>query len=184
MRINEHDVKSQNERRTLSYLTYWALCVIPLWVSCQSSPAFVVQALGPRASAASISRLDFSGKGFLKVFSATETRHVGTESTYYPHADYIMYNTNGSVFRWVENSLGPMDEAPALVELPAGPYRIRAQDAEYGRVVVPVCIEPWRTAKVYLETRAIDSSERLSPSNSVRLPEGRIVGSRAREHSW
>ncbi len=76
-----------------------------------------------------------------------------------------------------------MDEAPALVFLPAGPYKILARDDDYGRVIVPVFIEPWRTTKVYLESCAVDSSEHFNPTNSVRLPDGRIVGWRATEQA-
>src|SRR5689334_9473189 len=125
-------MKPKNKQRARSRLTYFAFCLLPLCVSCKTQPALVLQTVGPSASAVSLGRLDSSGDGFLKVFSATETRHVGSQSKYYPHTDYIIYNTNGGTFRWVENSFGPMDEVPALVEMPAGPYRIRAQDDEYG----------------------------------------------------
>jgi hypothetical protein len=173
-------MKSQDKRRTRSRLTHLAFCLIPLWVSCKTRPALVLQTVGPPTAAVSLGRLDSSGDGFLKVFSATGIRHVGSQSKYYPHTDYMIYNTNGSVFQWVENSLGPMDEAPSLVELPTGPYKIRAQDDDYGRVIVPLFIEPWRTTKVYLDARTIDSLEHLNSSNFVCLPNGRIVGWRAR----
>jgi hypothetical protein len=175
-RTNEHNMKTNNRISIPSWLIYSALCLSPIWVSCQSRPPLVLQTVGPANSASSLGLGNSGGGGFLKVYSATETRHVGNESKYYPHTDYMIYSTNGSAVRWVENSLGPMDETPAVVELPAGSYNIRAEDDDYGRIIVPVRIEPWRTTKVYLETRANEFARLLSPSNSVFLPNGRIVG--------
>ncbi len=174
-------MKSQDERRKRFWLTYLNLCLIPLWVSCRTQPALVLQPVGPPASGVSLGELDSRSEGFLKVFTATEIRQVGNESKYYPHTDYMIYNTNGTVFQYVENSLDATDETPALVSLPAGLYRIRAQDDDYGRVIVPVLIQPWRTTKVYLESRANESSEHLKPTDCVLLPDGRIVGWRATE---
>lgn len=176
-------MKPQNKQRTQSRLTYFAFCLFSLCVSCKTQPALVLQTVGPSAAAVPLGQLNSNGEGFLKVFSATETRHLGNESKYHPHTDYTIFNTNGSVFRWVENSLDPSDEAAALVYLPAGFYRIQAQDNSYGRVIVPVLIEPWRTTKVYLESHAVESSERLNLSNSVCLPDGRMVGWRAKEQA-
>jgi len=158
-----------------------SLLPAPTRVSCKTPTTLVLQTVGPPASAISLGRLDFRDDGFLKVFSATQARHAGSRSTYHPHSDYIIYKTNGSVFREIENSLDSRDEAAALIYLPAGFYKIQALDNSYGRVIVPVLIEPWRTTKVYLESRA--SSELLNPSNSVCLPDGRMVGWRAREQT-
>lgn len=176
-------MKPKNKQRTRSRLNYFVFCLLSLCASCKTQPALVLQTVGPSASAVSLGQLDSSGEGFLKVFSATKTRHAGNESKYHPHTDYAIFKTNGSTFRWVENSLDPSDEAAALVYLPSGFYKIQAQDDNYGRVIVPVLIEPWRTTKVYLDARTIDSLEHLDPSNSVCLPNGRIVGWRAREQA-
>jgi len=73
-------------------------------------------------------RLDLVGIGFLRVYSATETRQVGKFINYYPHTPYLIYNTNGTAVRWVANAAATTDETPALVRLPAGFYEIRAQD--------------------------------------------------------
>jgi hypothetical protein len=172
-------MKSRIQLYSQTCLTCLASCLIPLCVSCQTQRPLVLQSVGPASSGTSLGEVDSRGEGFLKVFSATETRRVGHEGKYYPHTDYFIYNTNGSVFRRVENSVGPTDEAPALVDLPAGLYKIRVQADDYGRVIVPVLIEPWRTTRVYLESRAGNSSENLNPTNSVCLPDGRIVGWRA-----
>ena len=170
------DETKQNPSRRLSS---WAFWLIPIWVSCQTQPHLVIAPVGPPSSEASSSPLDFIGVGLLKVYSATETREVGKFINYYPHTPYIIYSTNGTLLRWVANSVANIDENPALVHLPAGIYSIRAQDDDYGRVTVPVVIKSGQMTTVHLETRAPSRHESLNPTNSVRLPDGRMVGWRA-----
>jgi len=157
----------------------WPLCLIAMWVSCATQPHLVLETVGPHFAAGS-SRLAFAGTGFLKVYSATETRHVGKFNDYFPHTPYLIYETNGNVLRWVQNAVANIDETPALVRLPAGFYSILAQDDDYGRVTVPVVIEGGETTSVHLENRRLPSGEQLNSSNSVSLPNGRIVGWRVK----
>ena len=157
----------------------WPPCLIAIWVSCATQRHLVLEPVGPRSASGS-NRLALAGSGFLKVYSATETRHVGKFNDYYPHTAYLIYNTNGNVLQWVQNSVASIDEAPALVRLPAGLYSILAQDDDYGRVSVPIVIEGGETTSVHLENRRLPSREQLNASNSVSLPNGRIVGRRAR----
>ena len=94
-----------------------------------------------------------------------------------------MDETNGVRFRWERNSVANTDENPALVRLPAGVYTVRAQDDGYGWVIVPVVIKGGETTTVHLDARPLPPSEQINATNSVRLPNGRIVGWRAREPS-
>ena len=42
------------------------------------------------------------------------------------HTDYTIYAQNGEVFRHVRNARDPNDQAPTLVTLPAGSYKVEA----------------------------------------------------------
>src|SRR5947208_1063127 len=53
------------------------LLLLPVWVSCQTGPHLVLQPVGPAVSEPTMGRLDLVGIGFLRVYSATETRQVG-----------------------------------------------------------------------------------------------------------
>src|SRR5260221_4047606 len=77
------------------------LCLTWLCASCATQPHLVLDPVGPPSAT---TPLDFVGIGFLKVYSATETREVGKFINYYPHTPYTIYSTNGQKFRWVENS--------------------------------------------------------------------------------
>ena len=160
----------------------WAYCLLgsALWSGCQTTPHLVLDAVGPSFSRSAPSRLDFIGTGFLVVYSGTEEREVGKFNKYYIHTPYLIYSSTGQKIKWVENSSGSTDEAPARVRLPAGNYSIRAQDDNYGRVTVPVVIQDGQTTIVSLETRKPRFLEEPDAANAVQMPDGRIVGWRAK----
>lgn len=160
-------------------LAFWVGLLLLPGLACQTKPTVRLAPVGPPWFRASLGQVDAHETGFLTVYSATESQRVDDRNTYHPHTGYLIRNTNGSAFRWVENALYPRDEIPALVALPAGSYQIQAQDEQYGRVNVPVRIEPWRTTAVYLDGRSRPSFDTLNRTNSVRLPDGRMVGWRA-----
>ncbi len=68
-----------------------------------------------------------------------------------------------------------MDEEPALVSLPAGTYRVIAEDESYGQICVQILIDSGKITNVHLE-------EEWKPAASqavaalVRLPNGACVG--------
>ena len=169
------------DRHGTRWLLLWLVCLIQLLVSCETPRHLVLETVGPPSSGVGSSGLDFAGSGFLKVYSATETRHADKFINYYPHTAYTIYATNGRVFRWIANSVVNTDENPTLVRLPAGLYTVRAQDDGYGRVIVPVAIKGGETTTVHLDARPLPPSEALNATNSVRLPNGRLVGWRAKE---
>ncbi len=149
-------MKSAIENRS-SWLSGSLLC---LAVSCATEPHLVVAPVGPAPSGGSQPGHAFFGTGSLEVFSATETRHVGQLTKYYPHTDYVIYGSDGKFFRWV-----------------------KAEDDDYGRVRVPVVIENGQTTAVYLETNWSPLINQKDTGNFVRLPNGWIVGWRAADAS-
>ena len=125
--------------------------------------------------------------GFLRVY--TPTREYQDEQTfYYPHRSYRILASNGRLLEWVPNADDPWDETPARVELPPGTYRVRSETLRSGIAEIPVAIEVGRTTEVYLD----GSFERKRREGSgaphvaaarddlVRLPDGEIIGFRAR----
>lgn len=116
-------------------------------------------------------------KGFLTVYSATETIRDGDLTQhYYPHTGYSIYEAgNPCLLRFVPNHVGNMDEEPMVVALPPGSYLIVAEDEAYGRVRIPVKVESSRSITINLErnSRAPISS---NPIESVKTTKGRVVG--------
>ena len=162
----------------------WLPCavaaLIPVLTSCQTSRHLGLEPGGPRPVANSAGALDLIGIGYLQVYSGTELRRVGRPK-YYPHTDYTIYSNDGKVVEQVANASGPTDETPALVRLPAGFYKIEAEDDDYGRVTVPIVVESGRTTLVRLSSSDTPNKEQQHASNVVRLPDGRWVGWRAQE---
>ena len=154
-----------------------------LAASCATEPHLAVAPVGPAPSAGSHQGHALFGTGSLEVYSATETRHVGQLTQYYPHTDYVIYGSDGKFFTWVKNAAGNTDETPAVVRLPAGSYTVQAEDDDYGRVRVPVVIENGQTTAVYLEPNWSPLINQKDTGNFVRLPNGWIVGWRAADAS-
>ena len=81
-----------------------------------------------------------SRQGYLKVYSASdEVRHGDTR--YFPHSSYIIYTTDGKLFKNVENHRSGDDEIPELVSLPVGSYRVVARSLRGGYVRILVVIK-------------------------------------------
>jgi hypothetical protein len=162
------------------WLLFCFLCLSPIFISCQTQHPLVLEPIGPPVYGPAPGKLALVGTGFLKVYSATETRQVGKFINYYPHTPYLIYTTNGQRLHWVANSVATIDETPALVRLPAGFYTVRAQDDNFGRISVPVVIEGGLTTTLHLETR-VPRGEQPDAAHAVQLPDGRVAGWRARE---
>ena len=110
-------------------------------------------------------------RGYLRVYSATETDQIGEGTYYYPHTGYRIYDGDGRLVKFVPNHIGNMDESAALVSLPAGQYRVKAQSDIYGWVTVPVVVEAGEITSVHLQSTWPGPVHAL-----VRLPDGRPVG--------
>ncbi len=117
--------------------------------------------------------------GSLRVYTGTEQVNDG-DMYYYPHTSYTVYRPDGSVALFVRNHANQDDESVETVHLPAGTYRVKADDG--GRVVVPVVIKGARTTVVNLEGKVRDSESDDVAYNSpkaVKTADGQVVGWRA-----
>ncbi len=114
-------------------------------------------------------------RGYLKVYSATETDPIGDTTYYYPHTSYRVFDPAGKLVKFVPNHIGNMDESPAWVALPTGNYLVKAQSDVYGWVTVPVVIEAGITTTVHLQSVWPGPAQAQSQV-LVRLPDGRPVG--------
>jgi hypothetical protein len=80
----------------------------------------------------------------------------------------------------VHNDIGTDVREATRVQLPPGKYRVAASSNGYGTVIVPVVIAANRTTAVHLDgSSSWASNAALNGANSVRLPDGEIVGLRA-----
>jgi hypothetical protein len=160
--------------------------LLPALVSCAASRgSLVLGPIGPEAS----SRIAAVSTGYLKVYSATEDYHNGSAEDldfrgvhYYPHTNYAVYSEDGTLVRKVTNAISVHDEDPALVEMPAGAYTVLAESERYGMVKVKVVIEPGKLTTVNLDyNKQPPSGPSKGKNDLVRLPNGSIVGWRAKE---
>jgi hypothetical protein len=81
-----------------------------------------------------------SRQGYLKVYSASDEVKDGA-TRYFPHSSYIIYTTDGKLFKNVENHRSGDDEIPELVSLPVGSYRVVARSLRGGYVRILVVIK-------------------------------------------
>jgi hypothetical protein len=112
--------------------------------------------------------------GYLEVYSAW-SNFVDQGSTAH-HSRYIVKSDGGSMSKEVINHADRFDEGPIQLPLAPGAYHVSARSAHYGRVNVPVIIEPRRTTIVYLDGRAHPAEKAAEQASAVRLPNGEIVG--------
>lgn len=140
--------------------------VVILAAGCASQPHLTTSSVGP----VPFDREDSYGKGDLKVFTVTEAQQVGDSTYYYPHTDYDILSDTNQKLQNVPNHLGPMDQNPTLVTLPAGKYRVR-----YRGVTVPVSIAAGRTTVVHLDGDWHPPTN-VSHDQVVYLPDGEAVG--------
>ena len=140
--------------------------VAVLAAGCASQPHIVTSSVGPTP----LNMEDSYGKGDLRVFTETESQQVGDSTYYFPHTDYDILSDANQKLQNVPNHLGPMDQNPTLVTLPAGKYRVR-----YRGVTVPVTIAAGRTTVVHLDGDW-HPPVNVSSNRIVRLPNGEAVG--------
>ncbi len=149
------------------------VCFIPLLISCASTQPYVVaEPVGPPPASTHV--------GFLKVYSAREPYNNDGIDSYPPHTGYTIYSADGKVFKYVQNHMGLFDAGPTVVTLPAGTYKVVAKADRYEKVTVPVMIEEGQTTSIYLEDSGMSNIAQVSESDLVRLPDGTIVGWRAK----
>lgn len=159
-------------------LAAWLIAgILPLMASCAASRDLVV--IGP-VGPGPLTADELAPTGYLKVYTATEDHNDGNVH-YFPHTGYTVYSEDGTtVVKNVRNAIGIHDEDPSLVQLPAGTYVVLGEVENGGVVKVAVVIQPGQLTKVDLGS---DWKQRTAAGNAadwVRLPNGQIVGWRAR----
>jgi hypothetical protein len=122
----------------------------------------------------------WQGDGYLIVHSAREVVDL-VHSDHPTHSAYTVYTDDVRVLRRIRNLNGSFYQDPENVQLPVGSYKVEARALNSGWVVFPVIIEEGKTTVVYLDGEASPREEETG--DWVRLPNGQIIGSRARAPS-
>ena len=142
-----------------------------LLTACSSPPRqAVLQPVGPAPQA----NAHPENTGYLVVYSAW-SRFVDQGSTGH-HSRYTLTADDGSPPKVIINHADRFDEGPLRLPLSPGAYHISARSAHFGRVTVPVVIQPHQTTFVYLDGSARPELQTSSQANAVKLPDGEIVG--------
>jgi len=92
------------------------------------------------------------------------------------HSQYAVVSDDGKLTQQVRNSNGQFDQGPTPVNLPAGSYKVTAQAAHFGKVIVPVRISSDHTTFVYLDGYDHVGKSLAANTNMARLPNGNILG--------
>lgn len=143
------------------------------------APLVVRNAVGPQRPHVPRPRTD----GDLVVYSAT---HASTyaQSEYPVHTGYTIATKDGKQLERIANEAGPFNANPATVRLPPGEYRVTALADRGGFVVVPFIVEAGKKTVVDLDGEALPQHTNSAASDPdwVRLPDGHVVGWRAKEN--
>ncbi len=179
----------------MKYASMAALAVAAVGqVGCASvSKVVVSEPVGPEPSEAS----QGAGKGSLVIYSARALADVDINQVewrwnndygknqflYEPaHTDYTIYAANGEVVKHVRNARNESDDAPTVVTLPAGSYKVEAEgiDCDGSRVelVLPVVVRPGEMTLAHLEGGWQPPPD-YKETQVARLPCGKIIGWRA-----
>ena len=89
-------------------------------------------------------------QGYLKVYSASDVVRDG-DTRYFPHTSYVIYTTDGKLFKNVENHRSADDEIPELVSLPVGSYTVVARSIRGGYAGMPVVIKEGQQTILHLD---------------------------------
>jgi hypothetical protein len=96
------------------------------------------------------------------------------------YSDYNILNADGHFLRKIHNNSGTVFQDVVSVDLPPGKYKVVARANSYGYVTVPVVIEAQHSTVLHLEGGSPwPNASLFDATNSVRLPDGQIVGWRA-----
>jgi hypothetical protein len=154
--------------------------LIPLFSGCVTrTPHPVTDAVGPVPSAVQTTA---STNGILLVYSAYKRNadFDSSDSRRAEHSDYRILSANGELVRKVHNITPTAVQDAVPVELPPGNYQVVARANGYGYLTIPVLIEKQRSTVLHLEGGGFWPDESsFNETNSVRLPDGQIIGWRS-----
>ena len=102
-----------------------------------------------------------SADGYLLVYSATDEFSDG-DLVFNAHSSFLIYTSDGKLFKSVENHMSRSDEIPERASLPAGSYIVEARSANIGYVRVRVVIKPSRLTLLDLDSRDKESSSGIA----------------------
>jgi hypothetical protein len=160
--------------RSPKRLAFTALVLALPWflMSCATHPPMALGTVGPESATGRVTQ----GQGYLVVYSETQPMHLDKGIPYYIHTSYVVETPPDRRVKSVANHLGDMDSAPQRVALPAGAYRVVAHSTDYGRVRVPVVIEPYRITEIHLQGKGSWQPPSKPGAELVRLPDGEPIG--------
>ena len=155
------------------------ICCVVLGSSCAFNRDVVLRtAVGPSPFETGTG----SPEGRLAVYSAFDPGMTSDPDASTHHSDYRIYPADGKQLKYVHNWVGTFIEDPAVVSLAPGRYNVVARAAASGTVTVPIVIEAGKTTSVHLDGSKLADGRKTSDSALVRLPDGWIVGWRAKEN--
>lgn len=153
------------------------------FAGCASQPPVALAPVGP-APLASVQQA--SGHGSLVVYSPLEliadlnAAIGGQPSNDWGYSGYKIFSSDGKRLKSVSNNVGTVQLHPQTIELPAGKYVVMAKADGGIRITVPVVIASHQTTVLHLDGADSQPGETgFNQTNSVHLPDGRIVGWRA-----
>lgn len=111
-----------------------------------NEPVTVLPTVGPAPSNART-----QAQGDLIVYTAVKVPPISSDTLFYPHTRYAIYDSHGTFLRGVRNHIGPWDEQAERVSLPPGRYTISAESELRGDVKVPIIIQAAKTTVVNLQ---------------------------------
>jgi hypothetical protein len=92
-----------------------------------------------------------------------------------------LFSEDGKRLKYVYNRVSTFNEAPELVTLSPGIYKVTAAASAFGTVTLPVLIEAGKTTSVHLDGSELSGWSRGAGSKFVSLPDGLVIGWRAKE---
>jgi hypothetical protein len=114
----------------------------------ESRQVTMLHTVGPTPS---VANMRMRTMGNLIVYTAVQVPPISSDTLFYPHTPYALYDRQGVFLRGVRNHIGPWDEQPERVTLPAGRYLISAESELQGDVKVPIIIRAAKTTVVNLQ---------------------------------
>jgi hypothetical protein len=101
--------------------------------------------------------------GYLVAYTPVKLPPLSSDTLFYPHTSYAVYDSRDRFLFRVRNHLGAWDESPELVTLRPGRYTIHAQSDFAGDLIVPILIRGDRTTVVDLARNNHYSVTALNP---------------------
>lgn len=89
-------------------------------------------------------------RGYLVAYTPVKLPPISSDTLFYPHSSYAVYDSQNRFLFRVRNHLGPWDETPQRISLRPGRYTLHAQSDFAGDLIVPVIIRGDRTTVVDL----------------------------------